>query len=137
MGGPPGGAPLGQQQQQQRARYDHVVPCNSRHLSCTMRCIPNSLALQNRCQVPMGLMLQPLAETGDELPVVSFSKEVVRCNQCRAYINPYSEFRQGGSIWTCNLCSTNNKRVQSCVRKLLGLVRKSCRRRLCWVRCHR
>jgi protein transport protein SEC24 len=43
-----------------------------------------------------------------EVPVIN-PEMIVRCRRCRSYINPWVEFAEGGSKWTCNLCYLNNE----------------------------
>jgi protein transport protein SEC24 len=45
---------------------------------------------------------------GDQVPTVSFGNNpLVRCEQCRAYINPFARFSENGAKWKCNLCGSN------------------------------
>ena len=60
----------------------------------------------------MGMILQPLAEDPDGVPVptVNFGTAgVIRCKRCRTYINPFVEFIDNGRRWRCNMCKTNNE----------------------------
>ncbi|KAK0384564.1 hypothetical protein NLU13_8650 [Sarocladium strictum] len=62
--------------------------------------------------LPLGLLLQPLAaqQAGEaEIPVLDFGEPgPPRCRRCRAYINPFMMFRNGGNKFVCNLCTHPN-----------------------------
>merc|ERR1719487_2539451 len=74
--------------------------------------LPNSISGKQKCTVPIGIVLQPLAptpptETGEDLvPSVNFGAvgAIVRCKSCRTYINPFVQWEANGRRWTCNLC---------------------------------
>jgi protein transport protein SEC24 len=36
------------------------------------------------------------------------TKPIVRCKDCRAYVNPFSRFIEGGQKWICNFCGEIN-----------------------------
>ncbi|KAK9471011.1 uncharacterized protein V1510DRAFT_421388 [Dipodascopsis tothii] len=52
----------------------------------------------------------PLPAGGDDVPVLDFGAAgPPRCRRCRAYINPFMQFSDGGAKFTCNMCLfTNN-----------------------------
>lgn len=78
----------------------------------TMNSIPTSPEALNITGLPLGLMLQPLAklQAGEpEVPVLDFGDlGPPRCSRCRAYINPFMMFRNGGNKFVCNLCTHPN-----------------------------
>lgn len=40
-----------------------------------------------------------------EIPVIDFGESgPVRCERCKAYVNPFMQFIEGGRKFTCNLC---------------------------------
>eukprot|EP00808_Paulinella_micropora_P026847 g57638.t1 len=89
----------------------NVRPCHPEVFSCTSQVFPNSSSLRNRSNLPFGCLMRPLAMPVGcpPLTVVNFgSVGVVRCKQCRAYINPYVSFTMNGTRWLCNLCNTAN-----------------------------
>jgi len=114
---PPMPMPLPQQQQQQQqpiippwARLPHP-----KYLSLTCSALPNSNALRSRANVPLGIVLRPLADppssaASQPIPVINPSPAtgVVRCRDCRAYINPFVRFVEGGARWICNICGLLN-----------------------------
>ena len=54
-------------------------------------------ATDGRWQLPLGLIVSPLAETGREVPTVTLGGAgIVRCRRCRAYMNPFMRWSDGG-----------------------------------------
>ncbi|KAF9380452.1 COPII coat Sec23p-Sfb3p heterodimer component, partial [Podila verticillata] len=86
--------------------------CNPRFLRMTTYQIPTSEELMEASCIPMGLVIQPLAELrADEAPIdiVDFGEAgPKRCRRCKAYINPYMRFTGGGQRFVCNLCLFEN-----------------------------
>lgn len=78
----------------------------------SMNSIPSTQASLQSTGLPLGLLLQPLAplQPGElEIPVLDFGEAgPPRCNRCRAYINPFMSFRNGGNKFVCNMCTYPN-----------------------------
>ncbi|KAF9959754.1 COPII coat Sec23p-Sfb3p heterodimer component [Mortierella alpina] len=87
--------------------------CNPRFFRMTTYNIPNTEDLLNTSQLPMGLVIQPLAKLrADEAPIetVDFGESgPARCRRCNAYINPYMIFTNGGQRFVCNMCLFENE----------------------------
>lgn len=82
---------------------------SSKYLRTTSQCAPNSPTLAKQWGLPFGAVFRPFADQDDEIPVVSMgSAGVVRCHKCRAYINPFVLWMDGGRRWQCNLCRYSN-----------------------------
>ena len=79
-----------------------------KHARLTLNCIPSSHEQLMTTALPLGLVLQPLAKQTDgeqAIPVLDFGETgPPRCRRCRAYINPFMIFSNGGNKMTCNLC---------------------------------
>ncbi|WPH00167.1 Hypothetical protein R9X50_00299000 [Acrodontium crateriforme] len=79
----------------------------------TLNCIPNSHDQLANTGLPLGLILQPLAnqvEGEQAIPVLDFGEAgPPRCRRCRAYVNPFMVFSNGGNRMTCNLCNHPNE----------------------------
>eukprot|EP00946_MAST-07B_sp_MAST-7B-sp1_P001496 g1496.t1 len=91
---------------------DPALQCDSKYLAPTVQLFPKSPALARKCGVPLGVVLQPLAEDpeGEPVPTVNFGTAgVIRCRQCRTYINPFVTFIDNGRRWTCNMCRRANE----------------------------
>lgn len=86
--------------------------CNPRFFRMTTYNLPNTEDLLNTSQLPMGLVIQPLAQLrADEAPIetVDFGDAgPARCRRCNAYINPYMVFTNGGQRFVCNMCLFEN-----------------------------
>ncbi|PVV04045.1 hypothetical protein BB560_001461 [Smittium megazygosporum] len=85
---------------------------NPRYIRLSMSNIPNSENLLKDSQLPLGMIITPLADLGDndtQLQTVDFGAEgPIRCIRCKAYINTYMTFIDGGKRFVCNLCSHEN-----------------------------
>lgn len=88
--------------------------CLPGYMNLTLGAIPKDEALLKRCGLPLGLVCHPLSEGPDTLgkggiPLVNNSSVgVIRCRRCRAYINPFAQFVDGGRRWRCNFCAFVN-----------------------------
>eukprot|EP01088_Endostelium_zonatum_P003764 TRINITY_DN14947_c0_g1_i1.p1 TRINITY_DN14947_c0_g1~~TRINITY_DN14947_c0_g1_i1.p1 ORF type:complete len:964 (-),score=256.90 TRINITY_DN14947_c0_g1_i1:90-2981(-) len=92
---------------------DPESQCPANYMRNTLNAIPDTSALQQKCTIPFGVIIQPLAEPDNyTVPVIDFSAVskdgVIRCKQCRAYINPFVVFVDMGRRWRCNMCTYHN-----------------------------
>ena len=117
------------------ARYylDHIYPTMEHHLPppavvpfvaydqgnsspkfarLTLNNIPISAQSLAATALPLGMVLQPLAaqQEGEQpIPVLDFGDiGPPRCTRCRAYINPFMQFKAGGNKFVCNMCTYPN-----------------------------
>jgi protein transport protein SEC24 len=83
-----------------------------RYTRLTMTHIPASAEILNSTGLPLGLVVQPLAQLHEgerEIPVLDFGETgPPRCRRCRTYINPFMTFRSGGNKFVCNTCGFPN-----------------------------
>lgn len=83
-----------------------------RHARLTLNSIPASADALAQTALPLGLVLQPFAlqtEGEQPVPVLNFEEAgPPRCRRCRAYINPFMQFRAGGNKFVCNMCTFPN-----------------------------
>jgi protein transport protein SEC24 len=81
-------------------------------MQTTTNVVPQSNALLTQSKLPLGAIFSPMAQPQrpeDQIPIVNLSSGgIVRCRRCRAYINPWSIFTDGGRRWKCNLCAYMN-----------------------------
>ncbi|KAI8074501.1 Sec23/Sec24 trunk domain-containing protein [Gongronella butleri] len=82
--------------------------CNPRFMRSTLKHVPQSVDLLRDTKLPWGMTVQPLAalHPQDEPIIVADASNEgpVRCQRCKAYINPWCRFTDGGRKFICNLC---------------------------------
>ncbi len=82
-------------------------------MAFTMGAMPKDATMTTRGALPFGVCVHPLAEgegsLGGQIPLVDFGTAgVIRCKRCRAYVNPFAKFIDGGRRWRCNFCTYIN-----------------------------
>ena len=85
--------------------------CSSEYISTSTNVFPSNIETLNQLSLPISISLCPLKNTGIELPLIDYGeKNIPRCpnRNCRAYINPFIKFIDGGENWICNLCGQIN-----------------------------
>lgn len=84
-----------------------------KHARLTVNTVPASHEQMASTGLPLGLVLQPLAKQTEgerAIPVLDFGDVgPPRCRRCRAYVNPFMLFGNGGNRMTCNLCGHPNE----------------------------
>ncbi|KAJ3209205.1 COPII coat Sec23p-Sfb3p heterodimer component [Entophlyctis luteolus] len=87
--------------------------CNPRFMRFTTFNVPTTDEISNMSMLPFGAIIQPLADLSpDEMPVpvVDYGESgPLRCRRCRAYINPWFAFSDGGRKMVCNLCGCDTE----------------------------
>ena len=84
----------------------------------TTNAIPGSAALAAKWHLPLGCVIRPLAPPAPDAQPVQLLESphlLVRCTDCRAYINPFVSFVDGGRRWICNMCNRYNEGTDNCV----------------------
>lgn len=105
-----------------RVRGDHAIPppssarfvvrdmgdCSPRFMRCSLNNLPTTADMVKTAALPLAVVLQPLAvpQPGDDgVPIVDFGETgPVRCSRCKAYINPFNKWVEGGNKFQCALC---------------------------------
>lgn len=83
--------------------------CSSIYLRTTVQCVPSNPQLLNQWSLPFGAILRPFAPF-EKVPIYNFGNcGVIRCFNCRSYINPFVIFLDDGRKWQCNLCKCLNQ----------------------------
>ena len=84
--------------------------CNPKHMRLTTYHLPSTDELAATSQLPIAILIQPFAQLRPDegaVPVVQCPESgPPRCKRCRAYINPWFVFIEGGQKFMCNLCGT-------------------------------
>jgi protein transport protein SEC24 len=81
------------------------VNCHADTIRCTLTSMPETSALLSKCRLPLGILIHPFKDL-ESLKVVQ-SSTIVRCRNCRSYINPFVQFLDN-SKWRCNMCYSMN-----------------------------
>ncbi|KAL9041686.1 MAG: hypothetical protein Q9180_001116 [Flavoplaca navasiana] len=85
---------------------------SSKFARLTLNNIPSTQEALTTTALPLGIVLQPLAQLqeGEQaVPVLDFGDVgPPRCHRCRTYINPFMTFRSGGNKLVCNMCTFPN-----------------------------
>lgn len=81
-------------------------------LRATAGRLPNSITTKQKCNIPLGIVLQPLVLLPPDMePVRDVNHgavgSIVRCSKCRTYINPFVQWEANGRRWNCNLCGAS------------------------------
>merc|ERR1719464_927065 len=84
---------------------------NSRNASpeimrSTLTKCPETETILKKCRLPLGIMIHPFKDLS-HLPVIQCAT-IVRCRQCRTYINPFVHFVDQRR-WRCNVCYRVNE----------------------------
>ena len=85
--------------------------CSSEYISTTTNIFPSNTETLNQLSLPISISLCPLKNTGMEIPLVDYGENnIPRCpnHNCRAYLNPFVKFINGGEKWICNICGQIN-----------------------------
>ncbi|XP_005101853.1 protein transport protein Sec24C [Aplysia californica] len=81
---------------------------NPRFMRSTMYNIPCTADMLKSSHIPFALAVTPFAELGDQEqppPLVDLGElGPVRCKRCKAYMNPYMQFVDGGRRFQCVFC---------------------------------
>ena len=85
--------------------------CSSEYISTTTNIFPSNIETLNQLSLPISISLCPLKNTGMDIPLVDYGvNNIPRCpnSNCRAYLNPFVKFINGGEKWICNFCDHIN-----------------------------
>ena len=85
--------------------------CSQDYISTTTNVFPSNIETLSKLSIPISISLCPMKNTGTELPLINYGENSIpRCpnRNCRAYLNPFVKFIDGGEKWICNLCGQIN-----------------------------
>ena len=78
-----------------------------RHIRASTYNLPSDPSVLNTTQIPLGLVVQPFADTSldeEEVPLVYPTKAPFRCSRCKTYVNPFFNWIDNGTKAICNIC---------------------------------
>ena len=85
--------------------------CSPEYISTTSLIFPKDVQTLSQLSIPMSVSLCPMKNTENEIPFVNYGdNNIPRCDSksCRAYMNPFIKFIEGGEKWLCNFCGQIN-----------------------------
>ena len=85
--------------------------CSSEYISTSSNIFPSNIETLSKLSLPISISLCPMKNTGLSLPLINYGEHnIPRCpnRDCRAYLNPFVKFINGGEKWICNLCGQIN-----------------------------
>ncbi|KAI3657284.1 hypothetical protein MP638_002224 [Amoeboaphelidium occidentale] len=86
---------------------------NPRFIRSTCYSVATTNDIAQASQIPIGLVIQPLAEIKPQerqIQLVDHGETgPIRCNRCKAYMNPNMIWLNGGSKFMCNICEFTNE----------------------------
>jgi protein transport protein SEC24 len=85
--------------------------CSKNFIRTTCEKLPSNNGILRDASFPIGMIINPYCFYENELPIVNYGdKEIPRCisSTCRAYINPFVKWIEGGEKWICNICGYIN-----------------------------
>ncbi|GAB4822012.1 hypothetical protein N2152v2_009058 [Parachlorella kessleri] len=84
-----------------------------RYLRSLLNMVPHTADILKHTCLPFVVMVNPLAlpDPGDDpIEVVDFGESgPVRCPRCKAYVNPYFRWQDGGRKMQCNFCNATSE----------------------------
>lgn len=84
-----------------------------RFMRSTLNMLPQSADILKGASLPLVAVICPMAlqDPGDDpVEVVDWGERgPVRCQACKAYVNPYMRFIDGGRTMQCNFCGANTE----------------------------
>ena len=89
-----------------------IGSCSPRFMRATMHAVPTTSDLLSSSGLPLAVLVSPLALPGpgeEPVPLVNPGESgPLRCSRCKAYMNAFVRWVEGGRVWQCSLCNANN-----------------------------
>ncbi|KAL7722956.1 Uncharacterized protein QTN25_000542 [Entamoeba marina] len=84
------------------------IMSSPKHIRLSISTPPSSPKVLKQTGLPFTVEITPFAPTydGEENPsILQNPKELMRCQRCNGYVNPFTSFVENGKYIKCNLCS--------------------------------
>ena len=89
--------------------------CSKDYLRTTINVFPKREEQIRQTSIPIGLYISPTSiyKRENDIPILNYGEEndAPRCRneKCKAFMNPFVKFKNGGEKWECNFCKSTNK----------------------------
>ena len=79
--------------------------CQRAFVRPTTDYFPKTQKLGAESKMIFATAITPFGVQGEDFPLASFGVDpIIRCDNCRTYLNPYCKFLEAGYRWRCNVC---------------------------------
>lgn len=85
--------------------------CSEEFINATTNIFPKNSVTLSGLSIPIGITFSPLSPniTPEQIPLLDYQdKNIPRCVDCKAYMNPFIKFIDNGNKWECNICKAIN-----------------------------
>lgn len=100
----------------QTQTYLEQFNCPRTAIKFSSEVFPNNLKTIKGSKLPFSAIIQPCASviSPEAFPIVGYGPKqpLIRCMQCKAFLNPFSKFIENGEKYCCNICNTVNPTPQ-------------------------
>ena len=96
-----------------KQEYDYIKQfnCSDEFINATTNVFPKNSVTLSGLSIPIGVTFSPLSPviSSEQIPSLDYQdKNIPRCVDCKAYMNPYIKFIDNGNKWECNICKAIN-----------------------------
>lgn len=97
--------------------YDYTVNetgnATSRHARASFYNVPDNTSNFSKSKINFSIVYTPLADNAEgdtEVPYTDKRESfILRCERCGTFVNPFFNFKDGGSTYRCNMCDFEGK----------------------------
>lgn len=87
--------------------------CSPRYMRSSIYSMPCNQDMVKTSGIPIAIVTTPLAKIPDDENQIRYvlhgAGGPVRCNRCKAYMNPFMQFIDGGRRFICNICNHSSE----------------------------
>jgi len=87
--------------------------CSPRYMRSSVYSIPCNQDMLKESGIPMAIVTTPFAKIPEDEHQLRYVDQgptgPIRCNRCKAYMNPFMQFIDGGRRFVCNICSHSSE----------------------------